>query len=164
MTLCFYPKRQNFKEGPLPGLAKILGAPLSNSERKALMFTPNLEKYSKLDNQTLQSIVQWALLLMQICMSVCIIIPIILNKETAGLILAAYTGLMLLGEVLIVLMSFFAVSISIFNLFFLVQLVCGILRKASFLALALLSGICIRSQGLVGIIVGVLALVFMLCE
>jgi hypothetical protein len=53
MIIFCYPRRAEFKEGPLPGLAKVLGAPLSNSKRKALMFTPNLESYSKLDNSTL---------------------------------------------------------------------------------------------------------------
>jgi hypothetical protein len=38
------------------------------------------------------------------------------------------------------------------------------LRKASFLAIALLAGICIRSQSLVGIIVGVIAIVSIECE
>jgi hypothetical protein len=100
----------------------------------------------------------------QVGMSACIIIPIILGKETAGLLLAAYTGFMLIGEVVILLLSLVAIKISIFNLFLYVQLACGILKKASFLAIALLAGVCIHSQGLVGIIVGVLAIVSMLCE
>lgn len=109
MTICLYPKREEFKEGPLPGITKVLGAPLSNSKRKALMFTPNLEKYSKLDNSTIQSIVQWVLMLKQIGMNACIVIPIIIGKESAAQLLAAYTGVMLVGEVLIVLMSFVAI-------------------------------------------------------
>ena len=63
MTMCFYPKKEEFKEGPMPGLTKVLGAPLSYSKRKALMFTPNLAKYSKLDNSTIQNVVQWVLML-----------------------------------------------------------------------------------------------------
>lgn len=101
---------------------------------------------------------------MQIGMSACIIIPIILNQQTAGILLAAYAGVLFVGEVMIIILSIFATKISIFNIFLYVQLASGVLRKASFLAIALLAGICIRSQGLVGIIVGVIAIVSIECE
>ncbi len=104
------------------------------------------------------------LLVKQIGMNLCIIIPIILEKETAGLLLAAYTGLMLAGEAVIVLFSKTAVSISIFNFYLYIQFMCGILRKASLLGLALFSGLCIRSHSLVGIIVGVIGIILILCE
>ena len=103
-------------------------------------------------------------MLMQIGMNACIILPIILSKQTAGVLLAAYTGSMLIGEAFIILLSLFATKVSIFNLFLYVKLVSGVLRKAAFLAIALLAGICIRSQGLVGIIVGVIAIVSIICE
>lgn len=57
MTICCYPKKAEFKDGPLPGLTKVLGAPLSNSKRKALMFIPDLENYAKLDRKTTQNFV-----------------------------------------------------------------------------------------------------------
>ncbi len=148
----------------MPGFAKVLGAPLSNSKKKALKFTPNLEKYSKLDRATIQNIVKWTLILKQVGLNICIIIPIILDKQTAGLLLAAYTGLVLLVEAFIVLLSFTVISVSIFNFFLYVQLLCGILKKASLLALALLLGICIQSKGLIGVVVGVIAIISILSE
>jgi len=71
---------------------------------------------------------------------------------------------MLLGEAFIVLLSFTAISISIFNFFLYLQFVCGILKKAGLLALALLMGVSIRSQSSVGIIIGVIAIITILCE
>ena len=128
------------------------------------MFKPNLEKYLRLDNRTLQSTNRQFIVLLQTGMICCIIIPIILAKETAGAFLALYAGLMLIGEFIFILSSLFAIKISIFNLYLYIQLLSGILRKASLLALAFLAGICIRSQSLVGIIIGVIAIISLLSE
>ena len=97
-------------------------------------------------------------------MNACIVIPIIFEKQTAGMLLAAYAGLMLLCEVLIVLASFTVISVSIFNFYLYLQLITGILKKGGLLALALILGISIRSQALVGIIIGVISIIFILSE
>jgi len=77
---------------------------------------------------------------LQIGLIGCIVVPIILNKQTAGILLAGYTGLILLSEAFTVLVSLTVISLSIFNFFLYLQLVCGVLKKAALLALALLLG------------------------
>ena len=97
-------------------------------------------------------------------MIILVILPIILDKNAAGLLLAAYVGALVLIELILVLISKSVASISLFNFYLYVQLLCGALRKAAFLGCALFSGICIRASSEIGLIVGVLGLAFILIE
>jgi hypothetical protein len=97
-------------------------------------------------------------------MIILVILPIILDKNTAGLLLAAYVGGLVLIELILILISKSVASISLFNFYLYVQFLCGALRKAAFLGCALFSGICIRAGTEIGLIVGIIGLTLILIE
>jgi hypothetical protein len=71
---------------------------------------------------------------------------------------------MLITEMMLVLCSKAAISIPIFNIYLLVQLLSGILRKTALLGLSLFSGTAIRSRTLVGFIIGAVGISGILVE
>jgi len=80
------------------------------------------------------------------------------------MLLVGYTALMAIVEVMILICNFTSIKLSVLNLYLYLQLIGGILKKASLLALVLLLGICIKRATMFGIIVGVVAIICILCE
>jgi len=97
-------------------------------------------------------------------MNLIIVIPIILDNYTSCELLAGYAGLMLISEMIFVLYNKTVIPMPIINLYLHVQIISGILRKASLLGLSIFAGMAIRSRTLVGFIVGAIGILCILIE
>lgn len=97
-------------------------------------------------------------------MNLIIVIPIILDTYTSCELLAGYAGLMLIAEMILVLCNATLISAPILNLYLSVQILSGILRKASLLGLSVFAGMAIRSRTLVGFVVGAIGILCILIE
>jgi len=103
-------------------------------------------------------------ILLQVLLVPASVIPVIMDTYSSCELLAAYIGVVLVFEILIVFACRTFAVYSIFNFYLYVQIICGLLKKATLFGLAVFCGIGIRSRNLVGLIIGSIGLICILVE
>jgi len=100
----------------------------------------------------------------QVCIYIFTILPFFIQPEVVGIILVGFVGYLFIFESLAILTCKSSVNLQIFNPYVWIQLLSGLLKRASFLFVGYISGISIQTGEISAIVFAIIALLSLIAN